>query len=175
MERLSGPSPSGVERPPLIQALSAEKTKARMIYATRPLNQLCRWICYIMDTVARIASVASEGCCQGSFDNPSALHHILLHRASSRCLVRPTGVTCGVSSCGVSCHLGDLRKPECVPHFQRSEGGIPFVKEIAAPQYLYDSWICNFQATHRPGGVAGYPRACYSSIWRVRVPPSAYL
>ena len=128
MERLSGPSPSGVERPPLIQALSAEKTKARMIYATRPLNQLCRWICYIMDTVARVASAASEGCCQGSFDNPSALHHILLHRASSRCLVRPTGVTCGVS-----CHLGDLRKPQCVPHFQRSEDGIPFVKEIAAP------------------------------------------
>ena len=174
MERLSGPSPSGVERPRLIQALSAEKTKARMIYATRPLNQLCRRICYIMDTVARIASVASEGCCQGSFANPSALHHILLHRASSRCLVRPTGVTCGVSSCGVSCHLGDLRKPECVPHFQRSEGGIPSGKEIAAPQYLYDSWICNSQATHRPGGVAGYPRACYSSIYRVRVPPSAY-
>ena len=91
MERLSGPSPSGVERPPLIQALSAEKTKARMIYATRPLNQLCRRICYIMDTVTRVASVASEGCCQGSFDNPSAFHHILLHQARSRCLVWPTG------------------------------------------------------------------------------------
>ena len=26
----------------------------------------------------------------------------------------------------------------------------------------------------RPGGVAGYPRACYRSILRVRVPPSAY-
>ena len=148
MERLSGPSPSGVERPPLIQALSAEKTKARMIYATRPLNQLCRRICYIMDTVTRVASVASEGCCQGSFDNPSAFHHILLHQARSRCLVWPTGG--GGVMWGVSCCLGDLRKPECVPHFQRSEGGIPSVKEIAAPQYLYDSCMCNFQATHGP-------------------------
>ena len=91
MERLSGPSRSGVERPRLIQALSADKTKAEMIYATRPLNQLCRRICYIMDTVARVASVASGGCCQGSFDNLSLLHHILLHRASSRCLVWSTG------------------------------------------------------------------------------------
>ena len=162
MERLSGPSRSGVERPRLIQALSADKTKAEMIYATRPLNQLCRRICYIMDTVARVASVASGGCCQGSFDNLSLLHHILLHRASSRCLVWSTGG--GGVTCGVSCRLGDLRKPECVPHFQRSEGGIPSGKEIAAPQYLYDSWICNSQATHRPGGVAGYPRACHRSI-----------
>ena len=45
-----------------------------------------------------------------------------------------------------------LRKPECVPHFQRSEGGIPSVKEIAAPQYLYDSWMGNFQAASNPYG-----------------------
>ena len=74
--------PSGPVRPGLIKALSVEETKPRLIYDARPLNQRCKRIRFTMDTVARVANVASEGCFQGSLDDSSAFHHILLNPAS---------------------------------------------------------------------------------------------
>ena len=72
---------AGPERPRLIQELSVKDTKPRMVYADRPLNQLCRRIRYTMEAVARVANVASEGCYQLSLDDSSSFHHILLHPA----------------------------------------------------------------------------------------------
>ena len=74
--------PSGPARPRMIQGLSVEETKPHLINDARPLNQRCKRIRFTMDTVARVANVASEGCFQGSLDDSSAFHHILLHPAS---------------------------------------------------------------------------------------------
>ena len=75
---------SGPVRPRLIQTLSAEETKPRLMYDARPLNQRCKRIRFTMDTVARAANVASESCFQGSLDDSSSYHHILLKPASWR-------------------------------------------------------------------------------------------
>ena len=72
---------AGPKRPRLIQEMSVEETKPRMIYAIRPPNQLCRRISYTMDAVERVADVVSEGRYQRSLDDSSAFHHILLHPA----------------------------------------------------------------------------------------------
>ena len=58
-------------------ALSVEETKPRLIYGARPLNKRCRGIPFSMDTVARLANVASRGCYMTSLDDASAFHHIL--------------------------------------------------------------------------------------------------
>ena len=69
-------------RPRLIQGLSAEETKPRLIYDAQSLNQRCKRIRFTMDTVARVANVACEGCAQGSLDYSSAFRQILLNPAS---------------------------------------------------------------------------------------------
>ena len=53
--------PSGPVRPRLIQALSVEDAKPRLMYDARPLNQRSTRILFSMDTVARVDKVASEG------------------------------------------------------------------------------------------------------------------
>ena len=70
-------------------ALSVEETKPRLIYDARPLNKFLKHIPFSMDTVARVANVASEGCFMTSLDDSSAFHHIHPHPPS---LVAPTGL-----------------------------------------------------------------------------------
>ena len=60
-------------------ALSAEEAKLRLTYDARPLNQFFKRVPFSMDTVARVANVASEGCFMTSLDDSSAFHHILIH------------------------------------------------------------------------------------------------
>lgn len=98
-----------------------------------------------MDTVARVASIASAGCYMTSLDDASAFHHILL-RPSSWPLF-------GIAYKGVDyvwCVLpfGFSLSPwvyhtlgEAKASFQRSKG----VPNLA---YLDDTWRCNFLATH---------------------------
>lgn len=74
--------PSGPARPRLVQAMSVEETKPRVIYDARPLHQRCQRIHFTLDTVPRGANVSSEGCFRGSSDEFSAFHHILLNPAS---------------------------------------------------------------------------------------------
>ena len=62
--------------------MSVEETKPRLIYDAWPLNKRCRGIPFSMDTVARVANVASRGCYMTSLDDASAFYHIFL-RASS--------------------------------------------------------------------------------------------
>ena len=66
----------------MIQALPVEKTKPRLIYDARPFIKVCKRNPFSMDTVGRVAQVASEGCLQGSFDDSSGFQHVLLHPAS---------------------------------------------------------------------------------------------
>ena len=74
--------PAGRERPSMIQAMSFEETKPRLIYDARPLNNVCKRTHLSIDIVGRVARVASEGCFQGSLDHSSGFHHVLLHPAS---------------------------------------------------------------------------------------------
>ena len=69
--------PGGPPRPRLVMALSIEETKPRQIYDARPVNKRCM-IPFSMDTVARVANVASPGCSMTSLDDASAFYHILL-------------------------------------------------------------------------------------------------
>lgn len=82
---------AGPDRPPLIQGLSVEETYHGTVHAALPLDKLCRRIRYAMDTIARVGNLASEGFCQGSLFDSSALFTIsCCIRPRSRCLVRPT-------------------------------------------------------------------------------------
>lgn len=74
--------PAGPARPRLIMALSVEETKPRLIYDARPLNQFFKRMPFSMDTVARVANVASPGCYMTSLDDSSAFHHILIRPSS---------------------------------------------------------------------------------------------
>ena len=75
-------APAGRERPRMIQALSAEETKPRLTYDSRPLNKVCKRTPFSMNTVGRVAQVVSEGCFKSSLDDSSGFHHVLLHPAS---------------------------------------------------------------------------------------------
>lgn len=135
---------AGPARPRLVQALSVEETKPRLIYDARPLNQWCRRIRFTMDTIARVASVASEGCFQGSLDDRSAFHHVLLHPASWPLF--------GLAYRGVDyvwCVLpfGFCGSPYV--YHTLSEAKVAYLrsKGIPALAYLDDSWLSNFQST----------------------------
>jgi len=68
---------------PLLQmSLSVEESKPRLIYDARPLNACIRDFLFSMDTVARVAQVASPDCFMNSLDDKSAFHHILLRLSS---------------------------------------------------------------------------------------------
>lgn len=72
-------APQGPTRPRLIQASSVEPSKPRLICDARPLNACCKHVPFTMDTVARVAGVAEKGCFQGSVDDKSGFHQVLLH------------------------------------------------------------------------------------------------
>lgn len=68
-------------RPRLIQALSVELVKPRLMYDERPLNKCCKHVSFVMDTVGTVAQIGCQGCFQGSLDHKSG-YHILLHPQS---------------------------------------------------------------------------------------------
>ena len=63
-------------------ALSVEETKLRLICDVRPLNKRRKKVNFSMDTVARVANVASQGCYMTSLYGSSAFHRILLRPSS---------------------------------------------------------------------------------------------
>ena len=63
-------------------ALSVEETKLRLIYDVRALNKRWKKVHFSMDTVARVANVASQGCYMTSLYGSSAFHRILLRPSS---------------------------------------------------------------------------------------------
>ena len=70
------------KRPRLIQALSVEPIKPRLIYDARPLNKCCKHVPLSMDTVGMVAQIGWQGCFQGSLDDKNGYHHVLLHPQS---------------------------------------------------------------------------------------------
>ena len=63
-------------------SLSVEPSKPRLIYDARRLNAACRYVCFALDSVGSLAALEWEGCYQGSLDDKSGFHHVLLHLAS---------------------------------------------------------------------------------------------
>lgn len=60
----------------LVQALSDEPVKPRLIYHARALNLHCRHVPFTMDTVGTVAHVGRK--IQGSLEDRSGFHHVLL-------------------------------------------------------------------------------------------------
>ena len=72
----------GPARPTTIMPLSVEPSKPRLIYDASRLNTTCRLVCFSLDSVGSVATLGWKGCYQGSLDDNSGFHHILLHPAS---------------------------------------------------------------------------------------------
>lgn len=137
--------PPGPARPRLIMALSVEETKPRLVFDAQPLNKCCKQIHFWMDTVTRVAAVASKGCYMTSLDDASAFHHVL-PRPSSWSLFRFSyrGVDC--CWCGLPFGFKESLRVyhtlgEAKAAFLRSKG-------IPALANLDDSWLSNFASTH---------------------------
>lgn len=52
------------------------------MYYARPSNKRCKQIPFWMDTVSRVASVASQGCLLTSLDDSPVFHEVLLRSSS---------------------------------------------------------------------------------------------
>lgn len=149
--------PDGPARPRLIMALSVEETKPRLIYDARPLNQFFKHFPFSMDTVARVANVASIGCFMTSLDDSSAFHHILIHPASWPLL----GFTYrGVDYCWCVLPFGLSISPWV--YHTLSEAKAAYLRSLGIPAlaYLDDSFLTNFAATHGGGNRDQWLAAC---------------
>ena len=62
--------------------LSVEPSKPRLIYDARRLNAACRHVCFSLDSVDSLTALGWETFYQGSLDDKSGFHHVLLHPAS---------------------------------------------------------------------------------------------
>ena len=102
-------------------------------------------VCFTMDTVARVANVATEGCFQGSLDDSSAFHRILLNPGSwpfFGLTYRGVDYVWCVSTFGWCESLYVYHSlSEAKEAFLRSKG-------IPALAYLDDSWLGNFRSTY---------------------------
>ena len=137
-------SPTSPPRPRFVMALSVEETKPRLIYDARPLNKFCKQVPFSMDTVVRVANVASEGCYMTSLDDLSAFHHILL-RPSSWPLFGFTHR--GVDYCWCVLPFGFKESPWVYHTLSEAKAAFIRSKGIPALAYLDDSWLSNHVAT----------------------------
>ena len=137
--------PGGPPRPRLVMALSVEETKPRLIYDARPLNKRCKRVPFSMDTVARVAHVASQGCFMTSLDDVSAFHHILLRPSSWPLFGFSYG---GIDYCWCVLPFGFSLSPWCYHTFSEAKAAYLRAKGIPALAYLDDSWLSNFRASH---------------------------
>ena len=138
-------SSTGPVRPRMIMALSVETSKPRLIYDARPLNSCTRKIPFAMDTVARVASIASSGCYMTSLDDSSAFHHVLL-RPSSWPLF---GLSYkGVDYCWCVLPFGFSLSPYVYHTLSEAKAVLQRSKGAPSLAYLDDSWRSNFLATY---------------------------
>lgn len=136
--------PAGPVRPRLIMALSVEETKPRLIYDARPLNQFFKRMPFSMDTVARVANVASPGCYMTSLDDSSAFHHILIRPSSWPLLGFEYG---GVDYVWCVLPFGLSISP--FVYHTLSEAKAAFLRSLGIPAlaYLDDSFLTNLECT----------------------------
>lgn len=150
----------GPDRPYLRMALSVEETKPRLIYDARPLNKFFKHVPFSMDTVARVANVASEGCFMTSLDDSSAFHHILIHPAS--------GPLLGFTYRGVDyvwCVLPFGLSISPWVYHTLSDAKAAYLRSLGIPAlaYLDDSFLCNYAATYGGGDRAQWLAACQAT------------
>ena len=103
-------------------------------------------VCFTMDTVARVANVATEGCFQGSLDDSSAFHRILLNPGSWPFF----GLTYrGVDYVWCVSTFGWCESPYGY-HSLSAAAKVESLrsKGTQALAYLDDSWLGNFQSTY---------------------------
>lgn len=133
-------TPGGPARPRLVMALSVEESKPRLIYDGRPLNARLDPPAFSMDTVARVANVAAEGCYMTSLDDSSAFHHILIHPSSWPLLGFEHD---GVLYCWCVLPFGLSVSPWC--YHVLSDAKASFLRSLGIPAlaYLDDSWQSN--------------------------------
>ena len=98
-----------------------------------------------MDTVARVANVLSEGCFQGSFDDSSAFHHILLNPASWSLFGLEYR---GVDYVWWALPLGFCESPYVYHALSEARVAYLWSKGTPAIAYLDDSWLGNFNFTY---------------------------
>lgn len=149
--------PAGPDRPRLIMALSVKETNSRLIYDARPLNQFFKHFPFSMDTVARVANVASENCFMNSLDDASAFHHVLIAPASWPVL----GLTYrGVDYCWCVLAFGLSISPWV--YHTLSEAKAAYLRSLGIPAlaYLDDSFLTIFAATHGGGTREQWLAAC---------------
>lgn len=135
----------GPPRPRLLMALSVEPSKPRLIFDARPLNKRCKAFPFSMDTVARVANVASSDCYMTSLDDSSAFHHILLRPSSWPLFGFSHG---GIDYCWCVLPFGFSLSPWV--YHTLSEAKAAFLRSLGIPAlaYLDDSWYANFLTTH---------------------------
>lgn len=146
---------------PLLQmSLSVEESKPRLIYDARPLNACIRDFPFSMDTVARVAQVASPDCFMTSLDDKSAFHHILL-RPSSWPLFGFKYA--GVPYCWRVLPFGFCASPWV--YHTLSEAKASFLRSLSIPAlaYLDDSFLCNFRLTHGRPPQEQWLAACHAT------------
>ena len=98
-----------------------------------------------MDTVARVANVASPGCYLTSLDDASAFLHILLRLSAWPLFGFSHG---GTDYCWCVLPFGFSLSPSCYHTF--SEARVAFLRSNGIPALAYfdDSWVSNFQTSH---------------------------
>lgn len=125
--------------------LSVEENKPRLIYDARRLNACIRDFPISMDTVARVAGVASENCFMTSLDDKSAFHHILLRPSSWPLFGLTYG---GVDYVRRVLPSGFGPSPWVYHTLAEAKAAFLRSKGIPALACLDDSLLCNFRATH---------------------------
>ena len=138
-------APGGPQLPRLFMALSVEETKPRLIYDARPLNKRFQKVHFPMDTVARVASVASKGCYMTSLDEASAFHHILLRPSAWQLFGFSYG---GLDYCWCVLPFGFKSSSWCYHTLSEAKASYLRSKGIPALAYLDDSWLSNFLTSH---------------------------
>ncbi|CAM9718774.1 unnamed protein product [Laminaria digitata] len=136
--------PGGPPRPRLVMALSVEETKPRLVYDARPLNKRCKKVHCSMDTVARVAYVASQGCYMTSLDDSSAFHHILLRPSSWPLFGFSHG---GIDYCWCVLPFGFSQSSWCYHTLSEAKTAYLRSKGISALAHLDHSWFSNFPAS----------------------------
>ena len=126
--------------------LSVEPSKPHLIYDARRLNATCRHVCFSLDSVGSVAALGWKGCYQGSFDDKSGFHHILLHPASWPLF----GVVWeGITYVWTVLPSGWNESPFAYQTVSRVRSQFLRSRGIPAVTYIDDAWQCSRVAARR--------------------------
>ena len=120
--------------------LSVEPSKPRLIYDKRRLNAACRYFCFSLDSVGSLAALGWEGCYQGSLDDKSGFHRVLLYPASWPL----SGVVWeGITYVWMVLSFGWNESPYVYQTVSSVSSQFLRAQGIPAFTYIDDSWQCS--------------------------------